>query len=85
VVIIPIDLVLAAPQPTKSFEECSVKMRTITNILNKKYCPLQFFSDGASAAAGGNFHFWTISCLTRSEKFGYLCILFFGWGVSVYF
>jgi hypothetical protein len=48
---------LAAPQPTKSFEERSLKMRKITNIKNKKYWPLQLFSDGASAAAGRNFHF----------------------------
>jgi hypothetical protein len=64
--------VLAAPQPTKSFDERSLKMRTITNKINKKYRPLQFFSDGASAAAGGIFLFWTISRPTRSTGFGYL-------------
>ncbi|KAJ7237429.1 hypothetical protein C8J57DRAFT_1247206 [Mycena rebaudengoi] len=48
------DLVLAAPQPTKGFEERSLKMPIITNMKNKKYWPLQFFFDGASAAAGGH-------------------------------
>jgi hypothetical protein len=32
---LPIDFVLAAPQPTKSFDERSLKIRTITNKINK--------------------------------------------------